>query len=229
MIKVTQLPQQGTPWSDLVTHDGLFSVDARQRIVHWSESAQRILGIRGEDVVGKPCYEVIGGRDNRNYRFCRPNCPVFQNARRGRATPNYDILCKPPEGDDRWLNISVVIPRRNRGPFQVLHLFRDVTSRRHTEEFAQKAGSALRELLAEETATVKDEAPTPPGALSPRLSRREQEVLRLLASGQSTREIAETLGVRLITARNHITRVLNRLGAESRLKAVVYASQHGLL
>ncbi|MBI2171978.1 MAG: PAS domain-containing protein [Chloroflexi bacterium] len=229
MVKMTQLPPPAIPWSDLVTHDGLFSVDARQRIVHWSDSAQRILGMRGEDVVGKFCYDVVGGRDDRNYRFCRRNCPVLLNARRGRATPNYDILCQPPEGDDRWLNISVVIPRRNRGSFQVLHLFRDVTSRRHTEAFAQRAGAALRELLAEETAAVQGEAPATASALSPRLSRREQEVLRLLASGQSTKEIAGTLGVQPITARNHITRVLNKLGAENRLKAVVYASQHGLL
>ncbi|MBI4338977.1 MAG: PAS domain-containing protein [Chloroflexi bacterium] len=228
MATALQAPQSETPWADLVTHDGLFSIDSRQRIVQWSDSAQRLLGMKREDVVGKPCYEVIGGRDARNYRFCRRNCPVLLSARRGRATPDYDILCTVSGGEDRWLNISVAIPKRTRWPFQVIHMFRDVTDRRRTEDFARKAGTALRELLGEdgEDKTSRTNGSPPP---VPALSRREMESLRLLAAGLSTAQIAETLGVRPITARNHITRVLNKLGVESRLQAVVFASQHGLI
>ncbi|MBI4310395.1 MAG: response regulator transcription factor [Chloroflexi bacterium] len=124
--------------------------------------------------------------------------------------------------------MTVAVPRRARWPFEVVHLFRDVTHRRHTEEFARRAGSALRELLSEEIETrQQEEAPRVPPP--PPLSRRELEVLRLLAAGLGTREIADSLAVQPITARNHITRVLNKLGVDSRLQAVVYASQHGLI
>jgi DNA-binding NarL/FixJ family response regulator len=63
----------------------------------------------------------------------------------------------------------------------------------------------------------------------PRLSKRELEVLRLLAAGLSTQEIAETLTIRPLTARNHVSRLLTKLGVENRLQAVVYASRHRII
>ncbi len=215
-------------WQDMLTDDGLFSVDSQQRITHWSASAQRILGFRAQDVIGKLCYEVVAGRDSRNYRFCRRNCPVMANARRGRATPDYDILCVLPSGEEKWLNISVIIPQKGRGDLHVLHLFRDVSRRRRTEEFVRRASAALRDLMAEETSVPHgsvDAGPTP----LPRLSRREMEVLRLLAAGMTTRQMADAMAIQPVTARNHITRVLTKLGVGTRLQAVVYASEHRLI
>ncbi|MBI4336560.1 MAG: PAS domain S-box protein [Chloroflexi bacterium] len=217
-----------TPWQELVTHDGLFVVDLRQRILYWSASAQHILGYRAEDVVGKPCYQVLGGRDVQDHRVCRRNCPVMANARRGRPAPDYDILCASATGSERWLNISVVIPKAGREPRHVLHLFRDVTNRRRTEEFARRASVAVRRLLSEGNSYLADGAEPRPTPL-PKLSRREMEVLRLLAAGMSTRQIAETLAVRPVTARNHITRLLTKLGVENRLQAVLYASERHLI
>ena len=211
------------------TADGVFAVDLRQRIVHWSRRAQELLGYRPEDVVGKPCYEVLGGRDSRNYLFCRRDCPVMVNSRRGRTTPDYDILCTLPSGQEKWLNVSIVVPKESRGRLQVLHFCRDVSRRRRIEESARQASAALRPLLdGEGNADIEarfEPSPTPP----PKLSRREMDVLRLLATGASTRQIADALSIRTVTARNHITRLLTKLGVESRLQAVVYASKQRLM
>lgn len=220
--------RQPVALDDIVTHDGLFSVDHQQRIVHWSDSAERILGLRAADILGRRCHEVIGGRDSRNNRVCRKDCPVLTNARRGRASPSYDILCTTPAGERKWLNVSVAVSKRKQARFQVMHLFRDVTEQRRTEEFARKAGSALRELLNEDDQEARSNFVGNPPPV-PSLSRRELEVLRLLATGLTTGQIAESLAVKRITARNHITRLLSKLGVESRLQAVVYASQYGLL
>lgn len=214
---------------DVLTHDGVFVVDGHQRIVHWNPSAERILGFKAEEVLGKACYELIGGKDSRNYRFCRRNCPVMVNAKRGRSTPDYDILCSSTATDEKWINVSVAIPKTNRNDLQVFHLFRDVTGRRRTEEFARKAAGALRDLLNRENGEwVEQEVETSPTPLA-KLSGRELEVLRLLAAGVSTKEIAHTLGIQPVTARNHITRVLTKLGVENRLQAVVYASERRLI
>ena len=215
-------------WRDLVTNDGVFAVDSQQNIVYWSDSAQHILGYGPENVVGKLCYDLVAGRDSQNYRFCRRNCPVMENARRGRATEDYDILCLLPTGEEKWINISVAVLKRKRSDFQVLHLFRDVTRRRRTEEFAHKAGTALRDLLDEEKSATH-EGVEPASLPLPRLSRRELEVLRLLASGMSTRQIAVSLGVQPVTARNHITRVITKLGVNNRLQAVLYASERRII
>ncbi|MGC8879493.1 MAG: response regulator transcription factor, partial [Anaerolineae bacterium] len=68
--------------------------------------------------------------------------------------------------------------------------------------------------------------PLPPGS---KLTRREYEILGLLARGQSTRTIAATLSVTPSTVRNHIQGILTKLHAHSRLEAVAYAVEHGLI
>lgn len=64
---------------------------------------------------------------------------------------------------------------------------------------------------------------------SNRLTAREAEVLALLADGVSTREIASRLFISLNTARNHVQRLIAKLGAHSRLEAVAVARRNGLL
>ncbi|HZG05527.1 MAG TPA: response regulator transcription factor [Streptomyces sp.] len=61
------------------------------------------------------------------------------------------------------------------------------------------------------------------------LTPRERETLLLLAEGVGTREIGERLGVAYNTARNHVQRVLEKLGARSKLEAVAIARREGLL
>lgn len=63
------------------------------------------------------------------------------------------------------------------------------------------------------------------GALTPR----EGEILRLVAEGRSTAAIAERLVLSRNTVRNHVQRVLAKLGAHSKLEAVATASRVGLL
>ncbi len=66
-------------------------------------------------------------------------------------------------------------------------------------------------------------------ALARGLSRREHEVLELLAQGCSNRAIGEALFVSIHTARHHVQAVLEKLGAHSRVKAVAIAVRDGLV
>lgn len=61
------------------------------------------------------------------------------------------------------------------------------------------------------------------------LTARERQALGLLADGASTAEVARRLGVAVNTARNHVQRVLEKLGARSKLEAVAIARKEGLL
>jgi PAS domain S-box-containing protein len=61
------------------------------------------------------------------------------------------------------------------------------------------------------------------------LTARQLEVLRLLARGASTDEIAAGLHLSRETVRNHVRRILRALGAHSRLEAVAIAHEQGLL
>ena len=59
------------------------------------------------------------------------------------------------------------------------------------------------------------------------LSRRERETLGLLAEGLSNAEIAERLGIREKTVRNHLSNLFDKLGVWSRAQAIVFAHDHG--
>jgi DNA-binding NarL/FixJ family response regulator len=61
------------------------------------------------------------------------------------------------------------------------------------------------------------------------LTRREREVLRLLAQGKSNREVAAALVVSERTAKFHVSSLMGKLGATNRTEAVSIAAQRGLI
>jgi DNA-binding NarL/FixJ family response regulator len=64
---------------------------------------------------------------------------------------------------------------------------------------------------------------------SKRLTKREEEVLRLVAKGMSTKAVAQALNIQEGTARIHIHNILRKLGVSSRTDAAVWAAHMGLL
>jgi DNA-binding NarL/FixJ family response regulator len=66
-------------------------------------------------------------------------------------------------------------------------------------------------------------APDDPSDLTPR----EADVLRLIADGQSNREIARTLFVSEATVKTHVNRIFAKTGSRDRAQAIRYAYTHG--
>jgi LuxR family maltose regulon positive regulatory protein len=96
---------------------------------------------------------------------------------------------------------------------------------------AAAAFAALSELGARpesERARRLLEAPGGDEAL-PELTRREREVLRLLAEGLTNRQIAERLVVSEHTVHRHVANILRKLDLSSRTAAAAHAAQSGLL
>jgi DNA-binding NarL/FixJ family response regulator len=61
------------------------------------------------------------------------------------------------------------------------------------------------------------------------LSPREHGVLRLVAAGQSNRQIAQALSISERTVKFHVTALFNKLGADNRAQAVAIGAERGLL
>jgi DNA-binding NarL/FixJ family response regulator len=103
------------------------------------------------------------------------------------------------------------------------------------EAEARAALDAFENLGASEdataTATLLREIQTRAGKPSDLagLSKREVEVLRLVAEGLSDKEIAARLVLSRHTIHRHVSSILTKLGLPSRTAAATYAAQHGLL
>lgn len=66
-------------------------------------------------------------------------------------------------------------------------------------------------------------------ALLDKLTRREQEVLQLIASGMNNREISEALYITEKTVKTHVSHLLDKLGVADRTQAAIYALKHGIV
>lgn len=61
------------------------------------------------------------------------------------------------------------------------------------------------------------------------LTERETEVLKLIAEGYTNQEIAERLFISMTTVKTHVGNILEKIGAQNRVQAVIFAFQHGLV
>lgn len=87
--------------------------------------------------------------------------------------------------------------------------------------------SMASKLLTEFAAMIKkDERQHVP---TPRLTEREMDVLKLVATGLNNRDIARDLFISENTVKNHVRNILEKLQLHSRMEAVVYAVREKLL
>jgi len=61
------------------------------------------------------------------------------------------------------------------------------------------------------------------------LSPREIEILKIVATGASNREIADKLFISEGTVKNHLSSILNKLGVRDRMQAILKAKEIGII
>lgn len=216
----------GIPLPNLIgSTDAVFAVDHEQRVRHWDRTAEELLGYRPEDVLGRPCYDVVAGTDGRSHPTCRKDCPTIQQLRRRRPVRDYLVLAKSKDGSRRWLSVGTLgFHDPSTSELFLVHLLRvPCYADAHRIRDAAETVAAVANLPDGPQASA---SPTPP--VRP-LTPREVEVLRLLAAGYTTTQIASVLVLQPTTVRNHIQNILGKLQARNRLQAIAYASRQNLL
>jgi PAS domain S-box-containing protein len=196
------------------TADGAFVIGPDGVIVLWNRAAEKMLGYTAREVIGRPCCDLFVGHDDHGNRLCYRGCHVMALVRMGDPVQSFDMKTRSKNGRPVWINVSTLVVSGGRaGVPLTVHLFRDVT--------------ATKELLT----LVQDRLSTPAAPAGPdgALTRREIEILGLVATGTRTRIIAERLHVSPATVRNHVQNILGKLGAHSRLEAVAWATRHRFL
>jgi PAS domain S-box-containing protein len=200
------------------TADGVFAVTPAGKIMLWNRAAEKLLGYAAREVIGRPCCDIFVGRDSAGNRLCYQGCHVMTLIKQGDLIQSFDMATRTKAGKPIWINVSiVVVPGSRNGLQTVVHLFRDVTASREVER------------LVRERLTRPSPAPSNRGAPPALLTRREIEILRLMAAGANTKTMADRLHVSPATVRNHVQNILGKLDVHSRLEAVAYASSNGLL
>jgi PAS domain S-box-containing protein len=206
--------------------DGAFVVNKNQYIIYWNLAAQKMLGYAPNKVVGRPCYEVLRGCNEKGQVICTHHCTVMTAVSAGKPIYDYDLVTCTRSGDMRWINVSILTTclTQDRSSPLVVHLFRDATQSKQNEQLVKQMFTNVDDQPAFGASGNQSSQNA-----APRLTKRENEVLSLLAQSFSTSEIAKTLSISSATVRNHIQNILHNLQVHSRLEAVIFAQQNHLL
>ena len=229
---------------------GSFVVDESHCIVSWNAAAERALGYSAAVTLGRTCEEMLALLrtehvpvcpdvtdttvvSDRTDASCPARTPLDPHALRQHQGEPMELHVVAKNGAARLLSMSVLRGRTLDGSACVLHIFRDITEQAErdgrgvaAEQIAPQPGAILHLPLG---TALTDHEDQEMGLAPEHLTPREHEVLELLAQGMATVEIAAMLGISRVTARNHVTRVIEKLGVRTRLQAVLAASRLGLI
>ncbi|MFD1860188.1 DNA-binding response regulator [Aeromicrobium camelliae] len=114
------------------------------------------------------------------------------------------------------------------------YLLKDVTLAQlaHAVRTLADGGTLIAPSITDRLLRAIRSGPSPVGPDAPpaqELTERELDVLRLVASGYSNRQIAEALFLAEGTVKNHVSTILLKLGARDRTNAVLRALHEGIL
>ncbi|TMK53365.1 MAG: LuxR family transcriptional regulator [Actinobacteria bacterium] len=156
-----------------------------------------------------------------------------------KVAATWDTMHQPyPEAYARWRMAEALLARRARsGPAADALRWAHATAqrmeaeplRREIRALASRAGIDLDQPAATATGPAAPPSQVPPAEARLGLTRREVEVLRLVALGRTNREVATTLFISEKTAGVHVSNILRKLDLRSRVEASAYAHRLGLL
>jgi len=203
------------------------ATDIGGHIVFWNRAAERLLGRPTNQVLGRRCYDVLGGKDVFGNRFCHENCSVVSMSRKGEPVQGFEIVLGSSPKQEQALNVSILkIPGSRSELFTLVHILQPIDragrlARALESMGAQRPGGSQQSW---EPVTTSGPVALPK---SPPLTEREKEILRWVAAGLQNKEIAQKLGISLATVRNHIHNILEKLDVHSKLEAVSLAFRQG--
>jgi DNA-binding CsgD family transcriptional regulator len=208
------------------TGDAAFVVEVCGGVVGWNKPAEKLLGIPRSAAVGRQCWEMVRGTDECG-PLCSEDCIVMQAARKRRAVQNFDMQLPGAPGKP-WCNFYILFASGERSnTCYIIHLIRDVDLRKRLELVLRDFVVRRTHLSAEAMQLLLSVSRTP--AKATQLTPREQQIVGLLATGLTARQIASQLRISHVTVNNHVQHLMKKLSARSRLEAIRRAERAGLI
>lgn len=188
-----------------VSAEAVVAVDGQDRVLAWGAAAQGLFGYPAAETVGLRLQDVLDGRDVFGNRLCRAGCWLRDAFQSGERIQRFEIDVRHAAGRRIRVVVDANIADTGGADGWTYHFVPD----------RRRSGAPSSETI---------EADPPPV-----LTHRELAVLRLLARGAETADMARELGISTNTVRNHVQHLLDKLGARSRLQAVSLAGRLGFL
>ncbi|MCL1599823.1 MAG: LuxR C-terminal-related transcriptional regulator [Actinomycetia bacterium] len=194
------------------TADAMVAIGPDLRVIAWNDAATELLGYTPNEVLGRPCHEILCWRDRCGDAVCEGVCPASELGDDDEVIGTKEVLGKSASGATLWLSASTIVPPiEMRQECRLVHLIREVS-------FPPELERLVVERLGGRTpATVGVNEHL--AVLTPR----ERDVLGLLTEGLDGSAIADQLYLSPATVRNHIQHILTKLGVHSRVEAVAFA------
>lgn len=194
------------------TGDAMVAIGSSFGIIAWNDAATELLGYRADEVLGRPCHEILCWRDRCGDVVCDGLCPAAQPGEPDEVVGAKEVLGRSASGKTLWLSASTIVPPLElRNECRLIHLIREVS-----------LPPELERLIVERLIGSTPEAEATDTRLDV-LTPREREVLQLLTEGLDGAAIADRLYLSQATVRNHIQHILAKLGVHSRVEAVALA------
>ena len=199
--------------------EAVFAMDASNRIIHWNKASETLFGLPARAVMGKPCYEVLEGRDANGNDYCQRSCPVARQARETREHAVRPFELGVRTGDGKRKNIFTAIfaiASYHPALATLVHVCREGATRDAAKPAEPRFRDVLEPIVTPEGDTVA-------------LTGREMDVLRGLGQALPVVAIAEMLLISKVTVRNHVAKILFKFHVHTKLAAVVFAHEHYLI
>jgi DNA-binding CsgD family transcriptional regulator len=205
-----------------------FVTDASGHITSFNRAAERFFERQASRVLGRRCFDIVGGRDVFGNRFCRENCAVMSMGRKGETVHAFELSVADPIITEQPIHVSVIPSRVDFSAAfpELLHTFEPIDREGRLARALENLGVAPADPISASHAGPKALA-LDPHREEPPLTSREKEILEWVAAGLPNKEIAAELEISLATVRNHIHSILDKLDVHSKLEAVSLAFRKG--
>jgi len=192
------------------TGDAAFAVDRSYQVVLWNPAAQEAFGYPNSEALGQQCWKLLCSEDAHGNQYRCEHCPLRDMAFHQEPLDRFHTTFKTASGESRHFEVACLTVCDEPGHKLLFHIC-------HPEK-----------QIPERDAQQSTDVNLPDSHIGT-LSKREIEVLSLLADGNSTREIAEIMGITAPTVRNHIQHMLYKLHVHNRLEAVMLGKRLDLI